>query len=213
MSSSVETASTLSHPAAHRANGSQASETFWSSVAVPQSAPRFSIRSGAKKKTGLGPSSSVDPAPSGSSGSCQPRRCGRGGRRSGRGRRCGPCRRRTRRRRRHARREAEPVDDVVGEHPLDEIADLHGARVGDVDLADLRRSRRLGQPGAVALRADGERHRPLHEGPDVRLERVDVLGQVRLLNLRDETRIGQGCCRRPGSWWTPGRKGRSVPSW
>jgi hypothetical protein len=39
----------------------QASATFWSSFAVPQSTPRFLIRSGAKKKTGLGPSSSLAP--------------------------------------------------------------------------------------------------------------------------------------------------------
>src|SRR6185436_10132912 len=75
--------------------------------------------------------------------------------------------------------------------PLGEVADLHRTRVGDVDLSDLRRPGRLGQPGAVALRAGGERDRPLHEGPDVRLHRVDVLGQERLLNRRDQARVRQ----------------------
>ena len=37
----------------------------------------------------------------------------------------------------------------------------------------------------------GERHRPLHEGADVRLHRVDVLGQHRLLDLRDQALVGQ----------------------
>ena len=37
----------------------------------------------------------------------------------------------------------------------------------------------------------GERHRPLHEGADVRLHRVDVLGQERLLDLRDQARVGE----------------------
>ncbi len=56
---------------------------------------------------------------------------------------------------------------------------------------DLRRPSRLAQPGAIAVGAGGERHRPLHEGADVRLHRVDVLGQHRLLDRRDQTRVGQ----------------------
>ena len=38
---------------------------------------------------------------------------------------------------------------------------------------------------------DAERDRPVHERPDVRLERVDVLGQHRLLDLRDQPLVGQ----------------------
>ena len=44
----------------------------------------------------------------------------------------------------------------------------------------------LAEAGAVALRTGRERHRPLHEGADVRLQRVDVLGQHRLLDPRDQ---------------------------
>ena len=43
---------------------------------------------------------------------------------------------------------------------------------------DLRRPGLLAEPGPVALGAGRERHRALHEGADVRLQRVDVLGQV-----------------------------------
>ena len=50
--------------------------------------------------------------------------------------------------------------------------------VGDVDPVDLRRPRRLAQPGAVAVRAGGEHDRPLDERADVRLHRVDVLGRA-----------------------------------
>ena len=50
---------------------------------------------------------------------------------------------------------------------------------------------RLAQPGAVALGAGAERHRPLHERPDVRLQRVDVLGQHRLLDSRDQALVRQ----------------------
>src|SRR5690606_7130482 len=38
-------------------------------------------------------------------------------------------------------------------HPRGEVADLHGARVGDADTADLRPAGVLRQPRAVALRA------------------------------------------------------------
>ena len=37
----------------------------------------------------------------------------------------------------------------------------------------------------------GERDRPLDERADVRLHRVDVLGQERLLDLRDQARVGE----------------------
>src|SRR3712207_7307066 len=62
-------------------------------------------------------------------------------------------------------------------------ADLHGADVGDVLPLDLRRPGLLAEPGAVALGTGGERHRPLHEGPDVRLHRLDVLGDRKSTRL------------------------------
>ena len=49
----------------------------------------------------------------------------------------------------------------------------------------------LAEPGAVALGTGRERHRPLHEGADVRLHRVDVLGEHRLLDLRDQALVGE----------------------
>ena len=58
-------------------------------------------------------------------------------------------------------------------HPFGEVADLHRAGVGDVDPLDLRRPSRLAEPGAAAVGAGGEGHRPLHERADVRLQRVD----------------------------------------
>ena len=75
--------------------------------------------------------------------------------------------------------------------PVGQVADLHRADVGDVLPLDLRRPGLLGEPGAVALGTGRERHRPLHEGPDVRLQRVDVLGQERLLDRRDQSRVRQ----------------------
>ena len=56
---------------------------------------------------------------------------------------------------------------------------------------DLRRPGRPAEPGAVALGAGREGDGPLDEGPDVRLHRLDVLGQHRLLDLRDEALVGE----------------------
>ena len=80
---------------------------------------------------------------------------------------------------------------VQSADPLGEIVDLHRAGVGDVDPLDLRRPGRFVEPGAAALGARGERHRPLHERADVRLHGVDVLGQHRLLDPRDQALVGQ----------------------
>ena len=80
---------------------------------------------------------------------------------------------------------------VEAAHPLGQVADLHRAGVGDVDALDLRRPGRRAEPGAVALGAGGERDRPLHERADVRLQRVDVLGQHRLLDPRDQPLVGE----------------------
>jgi hypothetical protein len=80
---------------------------------------------------------------------------------------------------------------VEAADPFGQVADLHRAGVGDVDPLDLRRAGLLAEPGAVALRAGREGDRPLDEGADVRLQRVDVLGQHRLLDLRNQTLVGQ----------------------
>ena len=80
---------------------------------------------------------------------------------------------------------------VQAAQPLGEIVDLHRAGLGDVDPVDLRRAGRLVEPRAAALGARREGHRPLDEGADVRLERVDVLRQHRLLHPRDQPLEGQ----------------------
>ena len=51
--------------------------------------------------------------------------------------------------------------------------------------------RLLAEPGAVALGAGLEGDRPLDERADVRLHRLDVLGQHRLLDLRDDALEGE----------------------
>jgi hypothetical protein len=71
-------------------------------------------------------------------------------------------------------------------HSVSEVADLHAGRVGDGDRLDLRRTGALVEPGAVAVGARLEGDRPLHEGPHVRLERFDVLGEQRLPHPGDE---------------------------
>ena len=80
---------------------------------------------------------------------------------------------------------------VEAADPLGQVADLHRADGGDVLPLDLRRPGLLAEPSAVALGTGHERHCPLHEGADVRLQRVDVLGQHRLLDARDQTLVGQ----------------------
>ena len=75
--------------------------------------------------------------------------------------------------------------------PLGQVADLHGAQVGDVLALDLRGPGLLAQPGAVALGAGLEGDHSLDEGADVRLHRLDVLGQHRLLDLGDHALVGQ----------------------
>ena len=57
--------------------------------------------------------------------------------------------------------------------------------------ADLGRPGLRGQPGAVAVGAGAEGGRALDEGPHVRLQRVDVLGQHGLLDLRDHALVGE----------------------
>ncbi len=75
-------------------------------------------------------------------------------------------------------------------HPPGQVGDLHGTGVGDADPFDLGRPRRLAEPGAVALGTDGEGGGPIDERPDVRLERVRILGEERLLHLGDQTLVG-----------------------
>jgi hypothetical protein len=76
-------------------------------------------------------------------------------------------------------------------HPVGEVADLHRAGVGDADACDLRGPRALVEAGPAAVRARGEGDRALDEGADVRLQAVDVLRQHRLLDLRDESLVGE----------------------
>ncbi len=47
------------------------------------------------------------------------------------------------------------------------------------------------EPGTAAVGAGRERHGAFHEGADVGLHRVDVLGQERLLDLRDQPLVGE----------------------
>ena len=50
---------------------------------------------------------------------------------------------------------------------------------------------RLAEPGAAAVGTGAERDRALDEGADVRLQRVDVLRRHRLLDLRDQSLVGE----------------------
>ena len=86
---------------------------------------------------------------------------------------------------------------VEAAHPLGEVVDLHRARVRDVDGADPRRPGGGVEPRALAVGAGGERDHPLDEGADVRLHRVDVLGEHRLLDLGDQPGVGEVDARRP----------------
>ena len=90
-----------------------------------------------------------------------------------------------RREQRRHRRLADVAD------PLRQVAGLHRARVRDGDARDRRRPRPVAEPGAVALGAGGEGDHPLHERADVRLQRVDVLGEHRLPDLRDQPLVRQ----------------------
>src|SRR5262249_44566955 len=49
----------------------------------------------------------------------------------------------------------------------------------------------LAKPRAVAIGTGGECHGPLHEGADVRLQRVDILGEHGLLDSRDQALVSQ----------------------
>src|ERR671916_143855 len=80
---------------------------------------------------------------------------------------------------------------VEAPYPVGKVADLHRADVGDVLPLDLRRAGLRAEPGAVALGAGRECHRPLHEAADVGLKCIDVLGEHRLLNLRDDALVGE----------------------
>ena len=90
--------------------------------------------------------------------------------------------------RRQQRRDGRLVQTT---HPLGQVADLHGTGVGDVDPLDPGGAGGLVEPGAVAFGTGGERHRPLHERPDVRLHRLLVLGEERLLDARHQPLVGQ----------------------
>ena len=80
---------------------------------------------------------------------------------------------------------------VESAHPLGEVAQLHRTHVRDAHAGDQRRPGARVEPRTVALGARGERHRTLHERPDVRLHRIHVFGQHRLLHARDEPLVGE----------------------
>jgi hypothetical protein len=80
---------------------------------------------------------------------------------------------------------------VEAPDPVGQGADLHRADVGDGLPLDLRGPGLVAEPRAVAIRAGRECHHPLNKGADVRLQGVDVLGQHRLLDLRDHTLVRQ----------------------
>jgi hypothetical protein len=75
--------------------------------------------------------------------------------------------------------------------PLSQLVDLHRAGFGDVFLLDLGGPGGLVEPRAAAVGTGGESDRPFHERPDVRLHDVDILGQERLLDSRDEPLVGE----------------------
>ena len=92
-----------------------------------------------------------------------------------------------------AQRGEQRPDGRLGEpaDPRGEVADLHRTCVGDADPGDLRRPRAFVEPRPSAVGARGERHGALHEGAQVRLERVGVLRQHRLLDPRHEALVGE----------------------
>ncbi len=79
---------------------------------------------------------------------------------------------------------------VDAAQPLGRIGDLQGAHVGDAVPVDLRRARRLVEPAPVTGRTGLEDRCPLDERSDMRLQRVDVLAEHRLADLRDQPVIG-----------------------
>ncbi len=90
------------------------------------------------------------------------------------------------------RRQQRPDRRLVeASHPFRQVADLHGTGVGDVDALDLRRAGGLVEARAAAVRAGRERHDTLDERPDVGLHRLHVLGEERLLDVRDDALVGE----------------------
>ena len=85
------------------------------------------------------------------------------------------------------RRHALVVDAA---QPHGRVGDLDGAHVGDAQAVDLRGARRVVEPGAVTDRTGLEDGGPLDERPDVGLQRVDVLAEHRLADLRDQPVVG-----------------------
>ena len=76
--------------------------------------------------------------------------------------------------------------------PLSQVPQRHGAGIGDRDAGDACLSSRLGQPGALALRAGAVDDGALNEGTHVRLHGFGVLGQHRGAQAADEPLVGHG---------------------
>jgi hypothetical protein len=84
-----------------------------------------------------------------------------------------------------------------------QVTDLHGRALGDVAAVDLRGQRGGVESGAPTGTAAGERHRPVHERPDVGLHRLPFLGQVEPLHLDHEAFVGdvEGALPGLGGWF------------
>src|SRR5699024_2363534 len=76
-------------------------------------------------------------------------------------------------------------------NPVCEVGDLHRTQVGDVPSGDLRRPGLGAEPGSFAVGAGAEGDGPLDEAAYVRLHRLHVLGEHGLLDLRDQSLVGQ----------------------
>src|SRR5690606_27849530 len=75
-------------------------------------------------------------------------------------------------------------------HPLGEVADLHGADVGDVEASDPGGAGPFVEPGAAAVGAGDEGDGPVHETADVGLHRLPVPGEEGLADAGDQPLVG-----------------------
>src|SRR5262249_49180632 len=80
---------------------------------------------------------------------------------------------------------------VEASYPGCQVTDLHRAGVGDAETIYPGRPRHLIEAGGRTIRTGAEPHRALHKGADVGLQRIDVFGQHRLLDSRDQALVSQ----------------------
>jgi hypothetical protein len=74
--------------------------------------------------------------------------------------------------------------------PLRKIRDLHGAGIGNGLPVDEAGAGRFGQPGPIALRTDPEDNSPFHEGANMGLQRLRLLGEHRFADSGDDSLVG-----------------------